>query len=286
MKKKHNFQLNSKHLFVIMTIVCISLLMTTFASDFSLQPLKTGAGYVVVPFEKGINKVGDWLVSIGDNFRDVKQLSSENKELQNRVDELKEENNRLALNQKKLERYEELYATDQEYSDYPKIMADVIAKDPGNWYSSFTIDKGTNDGVDVDMNVIASGGLVGLVVDAGPSWATVQSIIDDGNNVSGMTIANSDTCIVTGNLELMDSNKMRFSQMQSQEAGVSVGENIVTSNISDKYLKGILIGTISSVSMDSNNLTSTGYLIPAVDFRHLEEVLVITQKKEGSDNDQ
>lgn len=280
MKKKHNFHLKSKHILVIMTIVCISLLLTTFASDFSMKPLRDGAGYVVIPFQKGISMVGDWLESIGDNFRDVRELSKENEELKAEVNDLKDMNSQLVLNQKELERLEELYQTDGDYTDYPKVHAKVIGKEPGNWYSFFTINKGEKDGISKDMNVLAAGGLVGLVTETGPSWSIVRTIIDDSNNVSGMTVANSDTCIVSGSLELIDEGKIQFSQLRDDNGSVSIGENIVTSHISDKYLEGILIGTISNIERDTNNLTCNGYLVPAVDFRHLQEVLVITELKE------
>lgn len=268
-----------------MTIVCISLLLTTFASDFSMKPLRDGAGYVVVPFQKGISKVGEWLESIGDNFRDVRALSEENKKLKAEVEDLKEKNSQLVLNQKELERLEQLYETDGNYTEYPKIHAKVIGKEPGNWYSIFTINKGEKDGISVDMNVLASGGLVGLVTEVGPTWSTVQTIINDSSNVSGMTVADSDTCIVSGSLEHIDDGKVRFSQLHDENGSVSIGENIVTSNISDKYLEGIMIGTISNIEQDTNNLTSNGYLVPAVDFRHLQDVLVITRLKENTETD-
>ncbi len=282
MKKKRNFHLKSKHMLAIMSIVCVSLLITTFASDFSVQPLKDGAGYIVVPFEKGLNRIGTWMNGIADNFRDVRELAEENEKLQDQVDALKEKNNQLAVDQKELERLEELYSVDEEYSEHDKVLAQVIAKEPGNWYSTFTIDKGRRDGIQVDMNVIAAGGLVGIVTEAGPGWAIVRTIIDDGSNVSGMTVADSDTCIVSGSLELMDSGQITFSQLRDDEGRVSVGENVVTSHISDKYLEGILIGTIASIERDANNLTCTGYLVPAVDFRHLQEVLVITKLKDSA----
>ena len=59
------------------------------------------------------------------------------------------------------------------------------------------------------------------------------------------------------------------------------GDKIVTSNISGKYLPGILIGYTKDVTTDANNLTQSGYLVPAVDFGQLQEVLVITKKKEN-----
>ena len=127
--------------------------------------------------------------------------------------------------------------------------------------------------------MIAAGGLVGLVTEVETNCATVRSIIDDSSSVSAMAVSTSDTCVVSGDLRLMDEGKLAFSQM-SAENTVAVGEQIVTSNISDKYLRGILIGYISEVEEDSNHLTYTGYITPAVDFRHIQEVLVIKQLKQ------
>ena len=127
---------------------------------------------------------------------------------------------------------------------------------------------------------MAGSGLVGIVTEVGPTWATVRSIIDDSSNVSGMVLSTSDRCIVNGDLTLMNDGKIRFEQMENNENEVAVGDQIVTSYISDKYLQGILIGYISEVNVDSNNLTRSGYITPVVDFKNLQEVLVITTTKE------
>ena len=79
-----------------------------------------------------------------------------------------------------------MYQLDQSYSEYDKVAANVISKDAGNWFSNFTIDKGTEDGIQKDCNVIAGSGLVGIVTEVGKNWATVRSIIDDTSNVSAI----------------------------------------------------------------------------------------------------
>ena len=131
------------------------------------------------------------------------------------------------------------------------------------------------------MNVLAGSGLVGIVTEVGPTWAKVRSIIDDANNVSGMVLSTSDTCIVSGDLSLMNTGQITFDQMENNDNTVSVGDQIVTSYISDKYLQGILIGSVSEINVDSNNLTRSGYITPAVDFRNIQEVLVITTTKQN-----
>lgn len=159
--------------------------------------------------------------------------------------------------------------------------ARIIGWDGGNWFHSFTINKGSDDGLEVDMNVMAGGGLVGRIVSVGSNWAKVISIIDDNSNVSGMVLSTSDNLIVSGDLELMSQGMIRFGQLVDSDNEVAEGDKIVTSNISDKYLPGILIGYISTMEMDSNNLTKSGRVTPAVDFAHLEEVLVILEKKQS-----
>ena len=75
------------------------------------------------------------------------------------------------------------------------------------------INRGSNDGIRVDNNVIAGKGLVGIVTEVGSNWATVRSIIDDSSNVSAMTVSTDDICVVEGDLELIDEGKLRFSQL-------------------------------------------------------------------------
>ena len=157
----------------------------------------------------------------------------------------------------------------------------MIGKDSGNWFNTFIIDKGSKDGIEKDMNVIAGSGLVGIVTDVAPNYAKVKSIIDDTSSVSGMDLATSDNCIIRGNLQMMNENQeIELSDLKDTDDQVQAGDQIVTSYISDKYLQGILIGYIKDVSVDSNNLTKSGTITPVVDFEHIQEVLVILDKKE------
>lgn len=284
LKKKFRFRihLKSKHLLAIMTFFCISVIIATLASGITSAPLKDAAGFFIVPFEKSIASIGQWMGGIRDSFREKEELLQQNKELQAAVDTLTDQNNILIQDQAELARLEELYALDEEYSDYPKVAARIISKDPGNWYDTFMINRGTKDGIRIDNNVIAGKGLVGIVTDVGPSWATVRSIIDDSSNVSAMTVSTDDTCVIEGDLELIDEGKLRFSQMYDREDKVSVGERIVTSNISEKYVEGLFIGYVSEIQLDTNNLTKTGTVVTPVDFQHLKDVFVITVNKQDS----
>ena len=97
-----------------------------------------------------------------------------------------------------------------------------------------------------------------------------------------MTVSTQDNCVVEGDLELIDEGKLSFSQLYDQDNKVTVGERIVTSNISEKYVEGLFIGYVSDIQQDSNNLTKTGTIVTPVDFQHLKDVLVITVNKQDS----
>ena len=277
MKKKHNWNLKSKHVFAAMIVVCISLMLFAAAVKFPIGVVRNAAGYVIVPFQKGINAIGTALDGATAGIQNKQALVKENKKLQKKVDELTSENSRLTQSISELERLQKLYKLDQDYSQYDKVAANVISMDTGNWFANFTINKGTKDGV---QNVIAGSGLVGIVTEAGSNWATVRSIIDDSSNVSSMTMSTSDRCIVAGDLRLIDEGKLQFIHLKDEDDKIQEGEKIVTSDVSEKFLPGILIGYVSEIKEDPNNLTKTGTLTPVVDFEHLSEVLVIKELKQ------
>ena len=279
MKKKNQTTRTNRYILIGLSVFCAFMMVLSSFSDKAAGPFRILANVTVVPLQQGINHIGGWLGDMKDNFATMEQLQSENSRLREQISDLSTENSYLLEQSYEYERLQELYELDQNYAEYGKTAAHVIGRDSGNWFNTFTIDKGSTDGIKADMNVLAGGGLAGIVTEVGPTWAKVRSIIDDSTNVSGMVLATSDTCIISGDLSLMSTGQIAFDQMENNDNAVAVGDQIVTSYISDKYLQGILIGSISEINVDSNNLTRSGYITPAVDFRNIQEVLVITTTK-------
>ena len=278
-KKGEKFTLPSKYLLFILSVFCIILMLITFGTNVFHKPFTTAFGYVVVPFEKGISNLGGWLSRRSDELVQIRKLMDENEMLKEKVAELTEENTLLYQDRYELNKLRQLFELDQQYSQYDKVGARIIARDAGNWYTSFIIDKGADDGLEEDMNVIAGGGLVGRITVVGPNWSRVQALISDDFHVSGMTLSSEDNLIVSGNLQTMSNGVIDFSQLVDSKGQVQVGDKVVTSDISDKYLPGNLIGYINTINQDANNLTKSGSITPVVDFEHLSEVLVITVQK-------
>lgn len=280
-KRKTKRSLSSKYLLLILTGVCISAILLSFTFNISGGPLNAAAGYVFIPMQNGINQVGSWVSGQAEKLENLSVVMAENDELKKQVEALTVELNTIKLERYELENLRELYELDQKYPSYEKVAANVIGKDAGNWFNTFIIDKGTNDGIEVNMNVMAGSGLVGIVSDVGPNFANVKAIISDTSSVSGMVLTTSDNIIVNGSLQKMnESMSIEFSGLNDRANEVQVGDPVVTSYVSYDYQQGILIGYIKEITTDSNNLTRSGTITPAVDFEHIEEVLVILNKKQ------
>lgn len=278
MKKRETVEFPTKYILSILTIICVICIVLSLVNDDFGRPVKNAVATVVVPVQDGMNSVGKWMAGKSDTLKELSDVMSENKKLKKQIEKLKEENTALLLNNNKVEDLQKLLELDNKYSTYNKVAASVISKEPGNWFSSFTINKGSKDGIKVDMNVIGNGGLIGIVTAVGKNYSTVRTIIDDSSNVSAQFSTTSDTCIIEGDLKLINDGILYISNIK-KDVKIADGDMVVTSNISDKFLPGIMIGYVKDISNDSNNLTKSGHITPIADFAHIEDVLVITDLK-------
>ena len=281
MKKfKFNFFKKPQVILVLLTLICAGTIWLSSMNQSVSAPLRTVAGIFVVPLQRGMNQIGTWFAEKNQERMSLDDVLSQKEQLQEQVAKLQAEQAQHANDNDEISRLRQLLNLKETYNTYPTVGATVIMKNSGNnWYRKFMIDKGTNDGLDVDMNVIATAGLVGIITDIGPNYAIVTSIIDEESKVSGMLRKTLDTCIVAGDMSAIQDGRLRLEYM-SNNFNSDVDNTVVTSNVSEKFLPGIVIGKAVDVTLEDNKVTKTGYLVPAVDFEHLKDVLVITTKKQ------
>ena len=283
MKKFRNFRnkkkrLSSKYLLMILSGVCVVAIFTSLVLNISGGPLNSIAGYVFVPMQEGINNAGSWLSSKANDFKTLGEVLTENKELKSQIDDLTTQLNKTKLEQYDLDNYRQLLDLDDQYADFDKIAAHVIAMDGTNWFSTFTIDKGSKQGIAKGMNVLAGSGLVGIVTDVGPNYAKVRSIIDDSSNVSAMVLTTKDNFNVSGSLMSMNKDKvLPFTELRDENNKVKQGDPVVTSYVSDQYQQGLLIGYIYSIEYNPTNLTKSVYITPFFYFHHLHYFLFFSE---------
>ncbi len=280
---RHRGKLNipGNFILIVLSILCIVLLFVNYSTGFSGGPLRTIANYLFVPMQRGLDYVGSSIAISSEDAKTRAELAAENNALAEENERLRTQLANTQLQQAELDDLLELYELSATYRDYPTTGAHVIAKGSSNWYHTFTIDKGSFDGIKVNMNVIASGGLVGIVTETGENFSIVRAVIDDSNSISGMIVETGDNCIISGNLEMMTkSNMIELSGLEDPDDEVKSGFAVVTSNISSNYVPGLLIGYVDAVNGDKNDLTKSGSVTPVVDFKHLNSVLVITEVKQ------
>lgn len=235
-------------------------------------------GFVVVPSQKAANSVSRFFSEKIGALTKLSELQSENERLKAENESLLYANSRLRAVDEENKKLAEALNIKLRYIDYPTIGAHITGKDPGNWYKVFMIDIGENDGVFKDMVVIATGGLVGRVVEAGAKYAKVVSLIDDTSSVAAMTARTESTGIVRGDLNLMMENLCKM-ELIDADAPVAIGDEVVTSHLSSLYPPGITIGKIVDIRPDANG-TKYALVQPVVDFSKMEIVLIIDKRFE------
>lgn len=282
MRGRRKFELTPRYMLLIFTVICALLIAVSAFFGTQGGPLSNVTTSIIMPMQKGVSSIGNWFVEKSRAFENIRDLQRRNEELEDKVNELTMQNRALLQDRYELDRLRELYELSERYSDFPTVGARIIGKGAGNWFNVFLIDKGKESGISVDMNVIADGGLVGIVTEVGDGWSKVKSIIDDTSSVSAMVLTTQDTCMVKGSQQNIVNDYIDVEYL-SKDAVVEEGAELVTSNISSKYLEGIAIGFISNIELDETRLTQVARLTPIVDFAHLQEVLIITELKDVPD---
>ena len=266
---------------LILIGVCLFLmLLSSFSPSFN-SILRNGVNRVLMPMQRGMNKVGSYVFDRIEKLHELQDIQEKAQLLEDEIALLRSQNALLKLQEKELNELRSLMKMQKQYPEYETVGAHIIGKSSGNYYQSFMIDRGQQDGILVGMNVLADGGLAGLVTAVGDSYATVETIINSGQYVSAMGTRDGSHFLIAGDLKLYESGLLSL-QNAALGSGLEIGDMVVTSNISDLYLPGILIGYVEDLKTDSNQLTKNGTVRPVADFDSLDSVLVIlTLKKQG-----
>ena len=267
-----------KYIYLFLTVVCIILLVLSVIFESRFSALKSVTSALITPMQSGVNTVGSTIHNSVVDRKEKSALIAENKELTEKLEEYSARAKQYEQQQYELKRLEKLLELQEKYSEYKTVGANVIATDSTNWFYTFIIDKGEESGVKVGCNILADGGLAGIVTEVGNGYSKVRAIIDDNSKISA-TISGSDSlCTISGDVSSMKNGYIHVNYINKADT-VDDGAEIITSHVSNKFLPGLLIGYVSDVAMDSNNLTQSAKCIPVVDFTNLHEVLIVLDLK-------
>jgi len=267
----------------IVTIILLILIGLTARDREKITIAENTIGKFIAPVEKLFYNVGENIASTFKSIGNLSQMKKENVALKGEEAQLRSQNRKYEniINQSSYLKNE---AVLRENTKYDLVNAQIIGKDPGNWFDRFIIDKGSKDGIkkndpviqaiEVEDEIIEEG-LVGRVTEVGENWAKVVAIIDEGSNVSFNVIRTQDGGIVSGNVE-GNLNGYLF----DSKADIVRGDKLITSGLGGIFIKGLYIGEISEVTKKSDDLMKRVNVNTSVIFNKLNDVFIIIGNKE------
>jgi rod shape-determining protein MreC len=264
---------------LVAAVVVVSLLGMMFVTDYERDELTV----LEAGFRDGVGFVQGGLTQFGYQLREGFQhlfffgRTGELNDLQRQVRNLEGEVGILREYQLQNERLRQLLDYRNENVRGESLVADVVGRDPGNWFDVVKVNRGANHGVGRDQAVVLPAGLVGRVIAVAPNTADVLLITDPRSGVGAMLQKTRTPGVVEGVLDRSHPLKMSY---LTRELKVERGQLVVTSGLG-VFPKGIPVGRIVAAHKDAAGLTITADVDPLVDFNHLEEVLIILNPLPG-----
>ncbi len=260
---------------VITALLLIVMVVVTSGHRDVISPVEGTLGDILTPVQGFMYRIATYVSNKVQSLRDRGRLEEDYILLQDRVLSLEEEllNQNEALREN--ERLRRLLDYKQDRDEYTITAAGVTGKNPGNWFNIFTIDKGTKQGLSVNMAVVSERGLVGRVIDTGSNWSKVRAVVDGQSAISGIVERTRDIGIVRGNNGLTFEDGLCRMVHLPMDSDIIPGDRVITSGLGEIFPKGIYIGEVVEVIHERRDLFKTAVIRPAADFRRLEEVLVI-----------
>ena len=263
--------------YFISAVIAFSVLLMILTAAYRTAPTVVGdaLGFVIAPVQSVFTRTGRWVGNTINFFIHLRDIEFENIRLRADVNRMEIELNRLSQVDRENVELARLLDIARKYAEFPTVGANIISKEPGNWFTVFTIDKGRNSGFERNMVVLSAGGLAGKIFEVGATYSKIVSLIDDSSSVSAKIARSNDMGLVRGDITLR-SRGMALMEGIRDDADIVEGDLIVTGHLSSIYPPGIPIGYVTEVNIDING-TKYAFIEPVVDFRHMEFVLVITQ---------
>lgn len=269
--------LNKSVLIMVIAVVLLLVLAFFSARSRTMPWLENAVGVVVRPVQTFAFRASDGISTFFSRLFNRTDADLENAKLKEELAQYEQMKLDYAEQQKELDRLRELLNYSSSVGDFEHVTARVTGRSNGVWFDVITINVGRNQGVEPGMPVICGDGLVGKVTDVGVNWCKVTAIIDSTVTVASVVERTRDNCMVRGVFSTTNaSGELELYYLPTDLTDLVPGDIIMTSGIGGVFPKGIRIGTVEEVMLDSESSEIDAVVVPSVDFLHLEEVMVIT----------
>ena len=259
---------------IALAILVLSIMIHAAASGNTDVFLSQAASVISQPFLDLSSSVTNSADDFLDRFVRTEEVYLKNEKLNERVRELEDklvDYEKIKRENDQLRKFLELKETNPDYDFEP---ATVIGRDASSRFASFTIDKGSMDGIRISDPIITSDGLVGIVWEVGSTYSHVRTILDISVEVGVYSISTRDSGIVSGDITLASDGLCRINYLP-KSSGISTGDIFVTSGIGGVYPKDLRVGTVKNIALDSNGLSLTAEIVPFADISNITDVIVL-----------
>lgn len=271
---------NKPLIIMLVAILLLGVLAFITSADRSVSWVESTLGSVLQPVQTFAAKASNGIINFVQRVFKTSDADKELEQLKVRMAQLEQAEAENSTLKAENERLKELLNYVDTLENYDYVTAVVTGNSQGIWFETFTINAGRNKGIEKDMSVVCAEGLIGRVVEVGANWSKVTSIIDASSEVSVMVERTRDIGVVRGAFSSDGDNQLELYYLPSGFDLVP-GDKIVTSGMSSIFPKSIVVGTVTEVTRRSAEGTESNAIVEsAVDFGHLEEVLVLIEKTE------
>lgn len=279
--RRRNIQ--TKHILItiiIIIIIVLAIFSFTLKEDKQLNKFESLIKDTVTSITKVVSYPFNWVFSRVDDYKELVNIREKYQELLpevDRIDSLMTENVEL---RKQLEAMKEELNIEYTINDYEFLNATVISRNISYWYNTITIDKGTYNGVEVDMVVVNSNGLIGKIVSTTTFTSEVKLLTtsDTNNKISIAIVSNNKKLYGLINEYNYKNNYLEVEGISNTES-VSIGDYVYTSGLGGVFPSGILIGKVSEITTDEYDLAKIINVSPIADFDDINYVAILKRKE-------
>ena len=273
---------NKPLIFLIAATIAAIIIIGVFSSanrDASIA--ENAGGTVITPAHGAVSSIGRWFSGITSYFGNVKSLRSENESLKSENNSLQKKISDMQGLQKENDKLRKMLELKEKSVDISMLAATVSAKDPSNWYSSFTINKGDRDGVKKNQPIVdADRNLVGQISEVGENWAKVITILDPQSSVGVMIKRSKEIGILEGDSNLRYEGKCRLGYI-ARDTDVQNGDFLETSGLGGIFPRGLVIGRVVEIYDENATMSKAATVEPLASIGKVNEVFVVTSYKEA-----
>ena len=271
--------------FRICAAILTSMLLAVFVSAVSesgSSPVSSALSYVLAPVESIALHISETISEFNGCFASSKALDIQLEELQSEANDLRLQIVDYEKTKHKLEAYEDFLGVKEDNPDFRFVAGEIILRDTSDFYGSFTLNAGSEDGISVNDPVIYADNLVGVVSDVTSTSCTVSTLFNSEISVSAYEIRTRESCYTESDYALSSEGYLKLSGLKKNTPVVS-GGIVCTSGIGGIYPRDLIIGTVREIRNDVTGLSSYGLITPEIDYSKLTDVFVITDFEGKSD---